>query len=143
MSVGPLASANVIVTATPRTRVMWCALIAQCWHIADKSVGLAQGLSGMARGEPVPLSAKRIDSPSTVAVCGRISVLTFSTCIQGVCSSGDELLPAVDVVRRAGECRVAHNVDSERGDVGGADDAADRERRPQLIPALLEPVSEQ
>jgi len=122
---------------------MWCALIAQCWHIADKSVGLAQGLSSMACSEPVPLSARRIDSPSMVIICGRISVLTFSTCIQGVCSSGDELLPAVDVVRRAGECRVAHDVDSERGDVGGADDAADRKRRAQLIAALLESISQQ
>jgi len=34
-------------------------------------------------------------------------------------------------------------VDGERGDVGGADDAADRERRPQLIAALLESISEQ
>jgi len=28
-------------------------------------------------------------------------------------------------------------VDGERGNVGGADDAADRERRAQLFPALL------
>ena len=32
---------------------------------------------------------------------------------------GDELLPAVDVVGRAGEGRVDHDVDGERGDVGG------------------------
>ena len=53
-----------------------------------------------------------------------------------MCSSGDELLPTVDVIGRAGKGRVAHDVDGERGDVGGADDAADRERRPQLIAAL-------
>ena len=53
------------------------------------------------------------------------------------------MLPTVDVVRRASERRVAHNVDGERGDVSGPDDAADRERRPQLIAALLESISEQ
>jgi hypothetical protein len=52
-------------------------------------------------------------------------------------------MPTVDVVRRAGERRVGHDVDGERGDVGGTDDAADRERRPQLIPALVESISEQ
>jgi hypothetical protein len=34
-------------------------------------------------------------------------------------------------------------VDGERGDVGGADNATDRERRPQLTPALVESVPEQ
>jgi hypothetical protein len=34
-------------------------------------------------------------------------------------------------------------VDGERGNVGGAHDAADRQRRPQLIAALLESISEQ
>jgi len=34
-------------------------------------------------------------------------------------------------------------VDGERGDVGRPDDAADRERRPQLGAALLEPGAEQ
>ena len=45
-----------------------------------------------------------------------------------VCSEGDELLPTVDVVRRAGERRVGHDVDGERGDVGGTDDAAELTR---------------
>ena len=60
-----------------------------------------------------------------------------------VCPSEDELLPTVDVVCRAGERGVGHDVDSERGDVGGADDAADRKRRPQLLASLLESISEQ
>lgn len=34
-------------------------------------------------------------------------------------------------------------MDGERGDVGGANDTADRERGPQLIPAFLESISEQ
>src|SRR6476659_728638 len=55
-------------------------------------------------------------------------------------TSGDELLPPVDVVGRAGERRVGHEVDGERGDVGGADDPADRQRRPQVRPTLVEPV---
>ncbi len=58
-------------------------------------------------------------------------------------SSEDELLAAVDVVGRAGERRVGHHVDGERGDVGGADDAADRQCRPQLIAAFLESIAEQ
>jgi Major Facilitator Superfamily len=57
--------------------------------------------------------------------------------------SRDELLAAVDVVRRAGERRVGHDVNSQRGHVGGADDAADRESRTQLVPAVLELISEQ
>ena len=59
-----------------------------------------------------------------------------------VCSS-HELLPTVDVVGCAGERGVGHDVDGERGDVGGVDDAADREGGPQLIAAFLELVSEQ
>jgi hypothetical protein len=54
----------------------------------------------------------------------------------------DELLPAVNVVRRAGEGCVGHDVDGERGDVGGRDNAADWERCPELAAALLELVSE-
>jgi hypothetical protein len=58
-------------------------------------------------------------------------------------SSGDELLAAVDVVGGAGERGVGHDVDGERGDVGGADDAADRKCCPQLVAPLLELVAEQ
>ena len=39
--------------------------------------------------------------------------------------SGHELLPAVDVVGRAGEGGVGHDVNGERGDVGRSDDAPD------------------
>src|ERR1700694_1985842 len=55
----------------------------------------------------------------------------------------DELLPTVDVVRRAGERCGAHDGDGESGDVGWADHAADGQRRPQLIAALIESISEQ
>src|SRR3954447_20425873 len=48
-------------------------------------------------------------------------------------SSGDELLAAVDVVGRAGECGVGHERNGERGDVGRSDDAADGQRRAQLL----------
>src|ERR1700691_3689171 len=54
-----------------------------------------------------------------------------------------ELLTAVDVERRAGERGVGHDVDGQRGNVGGGDDAPNGECRPQLIAALLEPVAEQ
>ena len=46
--------------------------------------------------------------------------------------SGDELLAAVDVEVAPGERRVGHEVHGERGDVGRADDPADRQRRAQL-----------
>jgi hypothetical protein len=55
----------------------------------------------------------------------------------------DELLAAVDVVRRAGQSGVGHEVNGERGDVGRSDDPPDRERRPQVLAAGIEPVSEQ
>jgi len=48
------------------------------------------------------------------------------------------VLPAVDVVGRAGDGGVGHDVDGQRGDVGRADDAADRQRRPQFGAALVE-----
>ncbi len=55
----------------------------------------------------------------------------------------DELLAAVDVVGRAGERRVGHDVHGERGDVGRSDDASDRQRRAELLAALVELVAEQ
>ena len=50
-----------------------------------------------------------------------------------VASVRDELLAAVDVVGRAGERGVRHEVDGERGDVGRSDDASDRQRRAELL----------
>jgi hypothetical protein len=41
--------------------------------------------------------------------------------------SGDEPLAPVDVVRRAGDGRVDHEVNGEGGDVGRSDDAPDRQ----------------
>ena len=43
----------------------------------------------------------------------------------------------------AGQRRVGDDVDGERGDVGGPDDAADRERGPQFVAAFLQLVPEQ
>src|SRR5204863_455465 len=60
-----------------------------------------------------------------------------------VCSSGDELLPTVDVVRRAGERRVDHDVDGERGDVGRPDHAPDGQRGAQLVAAGIEIIAQQ
>jgi len=51
--------------------------------------------------------------------------------------AGNELLPAVDVVGRAREGRVAHDVYSERGDVGRSDDAPDGKRGAKLIAAVF------
>ena len=58
-----------------------------------------------------------------------------------VSGASDELLPAVDVVRRTGERGVDHEVYSERGDIGGTHDATDRQRGPQRAPALLELIN--
>src|ERR1700733_6102731 len=60
-----------------------------------------------------------------------------------VSGASDELLPAVDVVRRTGERGVDHEVYSERGDIGGTHDATDRQRGPQRAPALLELIFQQ
>ena len=54
----------------------------------------------------------------------------------------EELLAAVDVVGRAGERGVGHEVHGECGDVGGSDDAADRERGAELVAALVELIAE-
>src|SRR5215472_6797134 len=58
-------------------------------------------------------------------------------------SSRDELLAAVDVVRRARECRVAHDVNGQRGDVSRSDDAPDGQRRAELVAPLVEVVAEE
>ena len=57
--------------------------------------------------------------------------------------SQDELLAAVDVVRRPGEGGVGHEVHGERGDVGRPDDAPDRQRGAELVAARVELVAEQ
>ena len=57
-------------------------------------------------------------------------------------SSRDELLAAVDVVRRARECRVAHDVNGQRGDVSRSDDAPDGQRRAELVAPLVQVVAE-
>ena len=48
-----------------------------------------------------------------------------------------ELLAAVDVVRRPGQGGVGHEVDGQRGDVGGSDDAPDRELGAELVARAL------
>ena len=57
--------------------------------------------------------------------------------------AGDQLLPAVDVVGRAREGGVDHDMDGERGDVGRSDDAPDGKRGAQLIAAVFELIAEQ
>ena len=56
--------------------------------------------------------------------------------------TGDELLPAVDVVRRSGEGRVGHDVYGER-DIGRYDHSPDGERGPKLIAAVVELITEE
>src|SRR5438128_3846065 len=56
---------------------------------------------------------------------------------------GDELLPAVDVVGRARESRVGHDVNGERGDVGRSDDAPDGKSGTELVAAVFEFIAEE
>ena len=61
----------------------------------------------------------------------------------GSWSAGDELLPSVDVVRRAGQGGVGHQVQRQGGDVSRTDHAPDRERPTQLVTTRLQTVAEQ
>jgi len=56
---------------------------------------------------------------------------------------GDELLPAVDVVNRARERRVGHDVYGERGDVGRSNNAPDGKCGSKLIAAVFEFIAEE
>src|SRR5436309_206089 len=58
-------------------------------------------------------------------------------------SPGDELLATVDVVGRAGERFIAHEVHGEGGEVGGPDHAADGQRGTQLLAPVLEVIAEE
>jgi hypothetical protein len=62
-----------------------------------------------------------------------------------VCTSlaGDQLLTAVDVVGRAREGRVNHDVYGERGNIGRSDDALDGKRGAKLIAAVFELIAEE
>ncbi len=53
------------------------------------------------------------------------------------------MLPAVDVVGRAREGRVGHDVYGEGSDVGRSDDTPDGKRGPKLIPAVFEFIAEE
>jgi hypothetical protein len=69
--------------------------------------------------------------------------IPYGTTMTAGSGASDELLPAVDVVRRTVERGVDHEVYRECRDVGGAHDATDRQRGPQRAPALLELISQQ
>jgi hypothetical protein len=98
-------------------------------------------------GPPEPVDPPPVQpaaSHPTTAITTTAAVDFSPWCVTAPGSrSSDELLPTVDVVGRACERGVGHDVDGERGDVGGAYDPADRERRAQFVPALLESVAEQ
>ena len=55
----------------------------------------------------------------------------------------DQLLAAVDVVRCSGDCCVRHEVDGERGDIGRADHAPDRQRLAKLLATRVQLIAEQ
>ena len=55
--------------------------------------------------------------------------------------AGDELLPAIDVVSRAGEGLIDHDVDGERSDVGWTDDPPDGKSGAELIAARVDIIA--
>src|SRR5512133_4399834 len=71
-------------------------------------------------------------APPSEGMCTRPN-----TVIDGLPRSRDELLAAVDVVGRAGEGGVGHEVNGQRGDVRRSDDAPDGERGAQLLAPRL------
>src|SRR5262245_35324014 len=78
----------------------------------------------------------------SLAVSLRALVLLMSSSLGLSAFLRDQLLAAVDVVRRASKCRVAHDVNRQRGDVRRSDDAADWQCRPQFVAPLVEVVTE-
>src|SRR6185312_9791585 len=81
-------------------------------------------------------------SASTMAIAqhygGRLSDSAESST-----ASGCELLTTVDVVGRAGESGVHHQVDGQCRHVGGGHHTTDRKRPAQLVSPLLESFAEQ
>src|ERR1700750_1300692 len=73
----------------------------------------------------------------------RASVVSRPQSARPLQLTGDELLPAVDVVGRSGEGRVGHDVYGERGDIGRCDHAPDGKRGPKLIAAVVELITEE
>ena len=57
--------------------------------------------------------------------------------------AGDELLPAIDVVSRAGENLIDHDVNGERSHVGWPDDPPDGKSGAELIAAGVEIIAEE
>jgi hypothetical protein len=53
------------------------------------------------------------------------------------------LLAAVDVVGRAGESRVGHDMHGKRRDVGRSDHAPDGQRNTELVAVLVQVIAEQ
>ena len=57
--------------------------------------------------------------------------------------AGDKLLPAVDVIGRAGKGRIGHDVYGQRRHIGWFDDAPDGKGCAKLIAAMFELIAEE
>lgn len=55
----------------------------------------------------------------------------------------DELLPAIDVVSAACKGCIGHSMHGERGYIGRADDAPDRQRTAELLAACIKLIAEE
>src|ERR1700727_1121725 len=83
-----------------------------------------------------------VTSSSKLLVCCRdVVVWPFAHGSRSV-SARKQLLAAVDVVGRAGDGRIRHEVNRERGDVGGTADRAGRERGAEFCAACVELIAE-
>src|SRR5579863_9246358 len=107
-------------------------LLADSWMVTDS--GLRQ------RGSQLELNTCLMYVKTTTSATGSNRRFRASTALR---LAGDELLPAVDVVGRARERRVGHDVDGERGDVGRFDDTPDRKRGAKLIAAVFEFIAQE
>src|SRR5215813_3212091 len=82
----------------------------------------------------------RPDRAETAQGCPGELYKDWRRCVSSL--AGDELLSAVDIIGRAGEGRVDHDVHGKCGDVGRFDDAPDGKRRTQLLASGIEAIAE-
>ena len=91
----------------------------QSHHLTEPSSSAVGGHRSWTR---TPMVGKR---DAGAVLSSEEDVVTFCSSPPVTCLR-DELLPAVDVVGRSGECGVGHDVNGECGDVARPNDPTDR-----------------
>jgi len=87
--------------------------------------------------------AKRGDPTRDVGDTRHIIGLSSAAERSAVVLLCDVLLPAVDIVGRAGKSRVRHNVDCKRGNVGRLENSPDGKGLSQLLATTFKVIAEQ